>query len=277
MENSNNQDIKEAGQVILVNCSNITINSQIISDVFASIIIWNSNFCQMSNNILSDIQFGFLIAYSNDNIIENNEIRNYNFSAINILFSDRNNISLNDIISNSFDFNKFKFQIKSNYDNIINLNNLNVQLEKIVGNKSYKKSELWNSIDSKPLSSLMNNQSIGIYLNSCNSNSIYHNKINKNNDGIKLGKSEFNMIGKNEFKNNNQGIFLDSSSKNNINNNNFIRHNRHAFFNNCRNSWTGNYWNRLRIFPKPIFGKIDIFSFTIPWLNIDWNPAMSPN
>ena len=39
--------------------------------------------------------------------------------------------------------------------------------------------------------------------------------------------------------------------------------------------WDGNYWNKPRSFPKPIFGRLPPSGF-IPWFNFDWNPAKKP-
>jgi hypothetical protein len=43
------------------------------------------------------------------------------------------------------------------------------------------------------------------------------------------------------------------------------------------NQWSRNYWNRPRLLPKLIFGKIEIGSDRILWINIDWRPALKPN
>jgi len=43
-----------------------------------------------------------------------------------------------------------------------------------------------------------------------------------------------------------------------------------------KNTWDQNYWNRLRILPKLIFGQLMIGSFQMSWINIDWHPAQEP-
>jgi hypothetical protein len=40
--------------------------------------------------------------------------------------------------------------------------------------------------------------------------------------------------------------------------------------------WNHNYWNRPRILPKIIFGKIELKFTSIPLINIDWRPAKEP-
>ena len=39
--------------------------------------------------------------------------------------------------------------------------------------------------------------------------------------------------------------------------------------------WDGNYWNRPRIFPKPIRGELPPYGI-IPWFQFDWHPAQEP-
>jgi len=72
-------------------------------------------------------------------------------------------------------------------------------------------------------------------------------------------------------------LYLVLSSHNQIVNNNFISNRFEArFLLSDYNRWSGNYWNRLRILPKLIFGTIKIGSISIPWFNIDWRPALRP-
>lgn len=44
----------------------------------------------------------------------------------------------------------------------------------------------------------------------------------------------------------------------------------------CDNLWDRNYWNRPRILPYIIFGKAIFKNYEIPWLNVDWHPALKP-
>jgi parallel beta-helix repeat protein len=113
--------------------------------------------------------------------------------------------------------------------------------------------------------------------NSCNINIISENSIRNNIEGIIFEKSNINIIRQNNIEKNHRGIIFDNSLENEIIQNNFIKNKKHAFFINCKNTWKENYWNRIRFFPKLIFGETEIFETTIPWLNIDWRPAKKPN
>jgi len=42
------------------------------------------------------------------------------------------------------------------------------------------------------------------------------------------------------------------------------------------NLWGNNYWDKGRIFPYPIFGKVQINIIQLPWMNFDWHPAKKP-
>lgn len=139
---------------------------------------------------------------------------------------------------------------------------------------------------------IMSHNMWGIYLSfSCN-NTITRNTITSNdNAGMRItDSSKNNLITVNNFSSNftNHGhIELLSSSFNTIKHNNFIRKlgwqvtfGYHWSKDNMCNYWNENYWNRPRIFPKPIIGFIlfdtEIGSVLIPWVTFDWNPAKEP-
>ena len=125
----------------------------------------------------------------------------------------------------------------------------------------------------------MNNEDEGIILESSSNNTIYGNKILNNKDGLSLSwrsennnitiniisnnrygiwlviSSNNNIIYSNNISDNNCGLYLSGSSYNQVTFNNFRENKIDSFFVNCnKDSWDKNYWNRARIFPKPIFG-----------------------
>jgi len=100
------------------------------------------------------------------------------------------------------------------------------------------------------------------------------------NAGIKIN-SNFNTITGNTISNNNYAIYLYHAYKNIIQKNNLLNNERDAFFfGSSNNQWNQNYWNRPRILPKLILGQISCrvqippVIIYIPWLNIDWRPAI---
>ena len=128
----------------------------------------------------------------------------------------------------------------------------------------------------------------------CNNTNVSGNIISKNEIGIGLYYGSNNVIHGNEISNNNEGIHISTGATNNevsCNNlmNNDVQANFYYRFTDSlplrrNNNFYNNYWNRLRLFPKPIFGKLRIrltifgndISETIPWLNFDWHPAQEP-
>ena len=139
---------------------------------------------------------------------------------------------------------------------------------------------------------VISNNLWGIYLTfSCN-NTFTRNTITSNgNAGIRItDSSNNNLITYNNFSStftNHGHIEILYSYFNTIKHNNFIRKlglqtnfGYHWSEDNMCNYWNENYWNRPRILPKPIFGFIlfdTVIGFVpIPWINIDWRPALRP-
>jgi len=146
----------------------------------------------------------------------------------------------------------------------------------------------------------------GIWINNVKNIDIYHNNISENrrsgihmdnstgvvhnntissngdekffNSGIFIQYCIDGLLVKNNdiFSNDIYGIFLINSSNNVITENNFVNNNISAsFVYICLfNKWCGNYWDRPRFLPKPVFGRIGFFYFKIvPWVYFDWHPA----
>lgn len=126
---------------------------------------------------------------------------------------------------------------------------------------------------------IRDNKYDGIWLDFSSNNTIRNNIIQDHKyNGILLSyKSNDNIIEENTIKANGYGINIANSSKNNIHCNNFVNNGRHAFFAFSRyTTWNKNYWNRPRLLPKPIFGKMAFSGRKFTWLNFDWCPAIKP-
>jgi len=96
--------------------------------------------------------------------------------------------------------------------------------------------------------------------------------------GIRLNLSSGNIISRNSIDSgvNNYGLLLLESSDNTIVCNSFMSNkirSRKASFIDCLNTWDGNYWGRMRLFPKVIFGKRTLNGLSVPAFQIDWHPA----
>lgn len=105
---------------------------------------------------------------------------------------------------------------------------------------------------------------------------INSNICKTNRGGIYVHHSSFCRFIGNTFKDDNWGIFFRKSNHNEIWYNNFINITMPDWFDTSfYNNWNKNYWEKPRLFPKLIFGKIG-FTGKIPWFNIDWHPLQKP-
>ena len=159
------------------------------------------------------------------------------------------------------------------YDNILKLNDVGLELSSSSYNKIYNNKIKMNGIGI--LSSVA-------YLSAevSENNIIENNTIASN---ILFGIwvwSGSHLITFNDVKFNTLGVRLDG--ENEITCNNFYWNGRKALTNSARNEWNKNYWNRPRILPYPIVGKVGrlhtfFFDFyLVPWIQFDWHPAAEP-
>jgi parallel beta-helix repeat protein len=178
-----------AGQVILANCNNVTVENQ-----------------ELNNSSI-----GILLGFSSNNIIINNNVSSNSHYGIYLSFSGFNNITSNNISS----INRFGICISGGDGNVINGNTISsnnitgVLISFCDGNKIIR-----NSISS--------NNKRGINLHSSNGNFISRNMLSTNNEtGIYLFQSDGNNITENNASNNFNGIYVEDSTDNNITNNDF--------------------------------------------------------
>ncbi len=173
------------GQVILINCQNITVQNQNFSDKGAGIILGFSNNNKIINNTCLNNSEPINLWNSDNNIIKDNKC--INTSRDGLVLSDSDS---NQIINNT---------INSNVQNGIKLISCDYTI-------LYKNTCNWNQRD-------------GIYLNPSNSNTIKNNICNSNKlNGLSLSNSDSNTISDhNRFNSNtNHGIYLSSSETNAI-------------------------------------------------------------
>ncbi|KYK22286.1 hypothetical protein AYK25_02485 [Thermoplasmatales archaeon SM1-50] len=123
-----------------------------------------------------------------------------------------------------------------------------------------------------------------------NSNGLYCITQRTNIEGNLIANNEYgidligwnNTIKNNIISENKYGLHVEFGSNNNIMFNNFLNNSRNAGFSvfsgDRINNWTDNYWERPRIFPKLILGKMRLGNsrVNIPWINFDWHPLQEP-
>ncbi|MCD6237604.1 MAG: right-handed parallel beta-helix repeat-containing protein [Thermoplasmata archaeon] len=237
---------KDAGQIILANCTNVTIRDVYISHTDFSIILGFCSNCLIENSTITKTDGELILLNSNSNIIQNNTI-SYTLHGICLDFNSSDNIVRYNDISNSWVGISALTSSNNNhiYGNIIHDNAAGFLLDALIpGMKAHD-------------------------------NEISENKIFNNNVGIQLqGNSFNNIIQRNNISKNKCGVLLKYSDGNVIKNNYFRRNFLFsALFMGCsQNTWEYNYWNRPRILPKIIIGYRVTGKMLVPWINIDKHP-----
>ncbi|KYK28166.1 hypothetical protein AYK20_07550 [Thermoplasmatales archaeon SG8-52-1] len=235
----------DAGQVILANCSNITIEDLYINNCDFSIILGYCLDCTIENSTIYDTNGELFLIKSDNNTIQNNIMIN-NLHGVCIDFGSSSNI--------------IRY-------NTIKENNVGISILTTSHHNMVYGNEITDNV-------------YGIYITgykfrSQHNNTIFNNHVSDNYHGIVASKKSFNnnFMNNSIFKNN-IGLRLNDESDGNIISNNLFKKNRlSATFNKCRNNiWYNNYWSRPRLLPKFVFGTRKIGNIGLPWINIDKNP-----
>lgn len=285
-----------AGQIILVNCSKISIENQTIANTSYAIVLSNSHECTIQGNALSNNTKDIYLEASYNNALVNNSVDAKDFYSISLYHSHSNNISenkVNGILETSAIFleysnnNTIARNIFTNHSiisilrsdentvigNIMSTGSGHIALQLADNNKI-----IGNTI-TVPAGSL------GITVYVSDSNIISENTITNRVYGIRVERSHRNTISRNDITYNDQGVSLEESQFNIISNNNFIKNTVKdaSCADSIPNLWRSNYWGRPRILPKLIPGTISIYRewplppMIIPLPSFDWHPARTLN
>ena len=222
----------------------------------------------IQNNTFTNNEYGIYIKETNHIIISDNHFIE-NGEGIYLV-----NSANNEIINNYF----------SNKWNGLHLEN--IQHTKITHNLFFRNSDgafIYQSYNiTINNNSIIDNDWFGIKLSNSDTNTISYNLF-QHNDGISLylDYTTYTKISYNEFDENDDGIFFEYASHNTIQKNNFRNHKLNAYFvastqSHCQNHWRNNYWDRPRILPAPIFGKIKLEKIQFNWINLDLQPLQNP-
>jgi len=265
-------DDVDVGEIILINCNNITVkNIEISESTYAMKLIY-SNHCFISNNTFQlNKHSGIILDSCNYNTITDNFI--YSNSRMGVSLDSEylvpcgyNNISRNNIIDNWM----HGVYISGSNNNIISGNNFQ-------GNGFHPNIYYFGA---------------GVFLEfDADNNKIYRNIIQNNYRGISISNSFYNSISYNIIRNSSEnGISLDKSGFNSIKFNNIIDNKKDVSYFKyllLRNNLRRNYWDTWIGFgPKIIFVKQMIRTGTdhwgqpiyspIPCIKFDWFPAQEP-
>lgn len=248
----------DAGQVILVNCTNITVKNLYLLNIDFSIMLYYCSNCTIENSTIVNADGELILFFSENNTIQN-------ITAINAFHGTCLDLgSKNNIVR----YNQY-------YDSLQGITVMTLcNGNRIYGNKIHN-----NDLGMKIISVTKNLPA--------HDNFVYENEFYKNDVAISITIFEDpscytynNTIINNSFFKNNIGIHIYLSNGNIIKNNTFQKNSISAVFRGrSQNIWHNNYWNRPRILPKIIFGYKMMFNkIPIPcWLNIDKHPAKKPH
>jgi len=222
----------------------------------------HSNYSNISDNFLENNRVGIFLYSSNNNIISNSNFYNNDYVAIYIKQSNNNIITNNVIFSCGLIPSPTDIYLDSSSNNIISKNKISIYLD-----------------DDEPSGASVNifggsnNTISGNYL--CSGCSLW---LTNTSHTIASGNTMvFSVFGVVHWINHNISII----------HNNFFKNHSEVLdryvccldFDLSDDLWDGNYWNRPRLLPKPIFG-IKIIELRknrmFPWINFDWHPAKEP-
>ena len=129
---------------------------------------------------------------------------------------------------------------------------------------------------------IYNSEWAGINIEATNHSKITENFIHHNKWGLLMEETcLINTITYNCFKENEAGLGVARSSNNRIEFNDFINNSKsQAGFQNCRNRWSGNYWNGSKFPVHFVWGQLLCLQagwIRITIFNVDWQAKSTPN
>jgi len=229
----NKDNFTDAGQILLVNCENCFIEnatfnlcleitlyycsniSLIENEINCGIFLDQTNYTNIiGNNFNNKFQIAMYYAYNN-NILENYINTTSSYSQITLLYSNENIISRNIFLNNKNGFILFDSHHNELSKNLIELkkdisnsyNSLGIFLER----------SDYNTIRENDII----NPDICIYLKGSEYNTLYKNYMNETEIGIKFDYSDYNIVSNNIILATNACFQIDVASEENIFENNY--------------------------------------------------------
>ncbi|MCK5291759.1 MAG: right-handed parallel beta-helix repeat-containing protein [Thermoplasmata archaeon] len=227
-----------AGQVLLVNCTDVVVKNQDLSNASVGMeISLSRNNTIMGNNVSGNDLVGIWVLSSDNNTISRNNISS-NEDGISLYISNNNTFEENNV---SLNLNGFSVFASSKFNNIT--------------------SNVVNSNDGAGILILSDNNTVagntasfnvqaGIYLSSYGNNTIVHNNASHNGNGIYIIlDSSNNTVAENVVSWNDGGIVLSMASFNRVYHNTIVGNTDQAYDDMDTNQWDdgypsgGNYWS----------------------------------
>jgi parallel beta-helix repeat protein len=224
-----------AGQIILANCSNMTVEKQNISGRIEGMQIGHSSENVIVENTFSaNNENGIRLVSSHNNTIKNNLVQTNKDYGISFEYSDSNEFIENEIASNQKHgihlTNSNKNQIKNNriFSNYLDGIDVFHSEQNIIENNTIKENDQNGIINRFSNSNTIKNNIIslnnwsGIYMVDADTNRILHNIISHNNDiGYNTSSCMENILLNNTISYNEYGLFIFNGVRTRILYNNF--------------------------------------------------------
>lgn len=250
-----------AGQIILANCTDITIENQDLRDASVGIEIgFSSRITTMNNNCGSNSGCGIYLESSSNIIVSNDNCSNDGY-GIELWSSGNNSVSNNNCSKSYYGMYLWSSSNNSVSGNNCSSNNMEgIELDSSKNNalsnntcsNDYEAISIWSSSDSNTLINNIctYNGYYGILISKSSDNALSNNTCSNNHwHGILLVSSSSNAISGNRLCNNTQyGVDIGSGSNNKIWNNIFIGNNGAGSVYNASHvqAWDdglNNWWN----------------------------------
>jgi parallel beta-helix repeat protein len=235
LESVSDYSVGNAGQVVLVNCDNVSVENLNLTDTTVGLELWGTKNCKIASNNIANNWYGIRFIESSNNSLVKNSIIGSNWWGIWFDSSSNNSMIRNHIANH---YTGIWFSSSSNNEIIGN----NVTENKHWGIVFHE--SLNNSICQNNITNNKDDEGISLYAYS-NYNKISENCIAGNYlNGITLLVASNNtIVGNNVTANNYDGIMLDLCSNYNSISGNYIAANKNdgiAVFNSSNNSIDGN-------------------------------------
>ena len=289
-----------AGQILLINCDNIIIQSQDITDTNVAIELWGSEECTISQNTLSWNRRNIYLYEADGNVIEDNLLEtDEDFIFMHIL--ELTYCQGNEIAGNEFTINNdyTSILLKESQENIFSQNTITSESATIrwrlilvnANENTIKKNTFISGgirLSSSNRNTVQDNSLADgiIVIDWSDFNRIIGNYVSGTLDecGIPLEDSHNNIIRGNTIEDCNGAFYLTNSQRNVIIRNNIIDCGLVPawFSNSLRTLWMRNYWGRPMLKPKVIVGEVRIVrgwpnpDIVIPVVNVDLLPKQVP-
>jgi parallel beta-helix repeat protein len=281
------QEYDETALYLYDSSRNLLSSNQIINSQAEGIILYNSyeNIIARNNMSCREVGIqqlnGLYLFGCNNNIITDNHLYHNAYSGIGlstIVLSDGTYIGShnNSVINNTLNHcgQGIDIVVNSSY-NIVRKNTISSAYFGIglvlLANSNTIENNSFSGVDFLDDGRIISTYGIDNILSSDN-NWYTNNTIQNFYTGVFIGGSTQNIFRGNHVVGNLKGLKINNVKQTRIENNTFAFNIVSALFINCYSRWSGNYWGRPRILPRPIVGTI----LHIPMIQFDWNPSFIP-